>query len=254
MAKKVPIPSIDAERLPVHIAIIMDGNGRWAKNRFLPRVAGHRAGAKAVDRIVMHCRQIGVKALTLYSFSSENWKRPASEVNALMSLLKRYLEKELARMIANGIRLNVIGDLDALPPQARGAVLNGMEKTSGMADMTLTLALSYGSRDEITRAVKKMAQDVKAGLISPGEIDEEFISSRLDTRGIPDPDLLIRSGGDIRLSNFLMWQSAYAELYFTEKLWPDFTGDDITEAVISFQKRERRFGMTGEQTVRKSGR
>lgn len=254
MAKNAPIPPIDTERLPVHIAIIMDGNGRWAKNRLLPRVAGHRAGARAVDRVVMHCCKIGVKNLTLYSFSSENWKRPAGEVNALMSLLKRYLEKELTRMISNGIRLNVIGDLDALPQQAREAVLGGMEKTSGMAEMTLTLALSYGSRDEITRAVKKIARDAKDGLISPGDINEGLISDRLDTHGLPDPDLLIRSGGDIRLSNFLMWQSAYAELYFTEKLWPDFTGDDINDAVASFQKRERRFGMTSEQTARKSGR
>jgi undecaprenyl diphosphate synthase len=254
MAKNAPIPPIDPERLPVHIAIIMDGNGRWAKKRLLPRVAGHRAGAKAVDRIVMHCCKIGVKALTLYSFSSENWKRPEHEVNALMSLLKRYLDKELTRMVANGIRLNVIGDLDSLPPQAKKAVLQVMEKTSGMAQMTLTLALSYGSRDEIARAVKKIAQDAKDGLISPDEISEEFISARLDTCGLPDPDLLIRSGGDIRLSNFLMWQSAYTELYFTDRLWPDFTGDDINDAVISFQKRERRFGMTSEQMSRKGGR
>lgn len=253
MTKDGSTPSIDPERLPAHIAIIMDGNGRWAKNRFLPRAAGHREGAKTVDRIVTYCRQIGVKALTLYSFSSENWRRPRGEINALMGILKRYLNKELARMIEEGIKFNVIGDLGALPAEAKKAVLKTMEKTSGMTDMTLTLALSYGSRDEITRAVKKIAQDAKDGLISPDDVSEDAISARLDTHGLPDPDLLIRSGGDIRLSNFLMWQSAYTELYFTDRLWPDFTAKDIRDAVISFQKRERRFGMTGEQTARRAG-
>jgi undecaprenyl diphosphate synthase len=251
MTKDGPAHSIDPERLPAHIAIIMDGNGRWAKNRLLPRVAGHREGARTVDRIVTSCRQIGVKALTLYSFSSENWRRPKTEVAALMGILKRYLNKELARMIQKGIKFNVIGDMDALPAQAKQAVLETMEKTSAMTEMTLTLALSYGSRDEITRAVKKIAQDAKDGLISPNDINEEAICARLDTHGLPEPDLLIRSGGDIRLSNFLLWQSAYTELYFTDKLWPDFTDKDIRNAIISFQKRERRFGMTGEQATRK---
>jgi undecaprenyl diphosphate synthase len=254
MTKDGSAPSIDPERLPAHIAIIMDGNGRWAKNRLMPRVAGHQAGAKAVDRVVTYCRQACIKALTLYSFSSENWNRPKGEVDALMSLLKRYVDKELARMIEKGIKFNVIGDLDALPPQAQKAVLKAMEKTSAMTGMTLTLALSYGSRNEIARAVKKIAQEAKDGLISTDDINEEAICARLDTHGLPDPDLLIRSGGDIRLSNFLLWQSAYTELYFTEKLWPDFTGKDIRDAVISFQNRERRFGMTGEQATRKSGR
>jgi undecaprenyl diphosphate synthase len=254
MTKDGSAPSIDPERLPAHIAIIMDGNGRWAKNRLMPRVAGHRAGAKAVDRVVTFCRQASIKALTLYSFSSENWNRPKGEVDALMNLLKRYVDKELARMIEKGIKFNVIGDLEALPPEARKAVLTAMEKTSAMAGMTLTLALSYGSRDEIARAVKKIAQDVKDGLISPDDVNEETVNARLDTYGLPDPDLLIRSGGDIRLSNFLLWQSAYTEFYFTEKLWPDFTGKDIRDAIISFQNRERRFGMTGEQATRKGGR
>lgn len=254
MTKDGSAPSIDLERLPAHIAIIMDGNGRWAKNRFMPRVAGHRAGAKAVDRIVTYCRQASIKALTLYSFSSENWNRPKGEVDALMNLLKRYVDKELARMIERGIRFNVIGDLEALPPEAKKSVMKAMKETSSMTGMTLTLALSYGSRNEIARAAKKIAQEVKDGLILPDDINEETISARLDTRGLPDPDLLIRSGGDIRLSNFLLWQSAYTEFYFTEKLWPDFTGKDIRDAVISFQNRERRFGMTGEQTARKRGR
>lgn len=253
MTKDGSIHPIDPGRLPAHIAIIMDGNGRWAKKRFLPRVAGHEAGAKAVDRVVTYCCQIGVKALTLYSFSSENWKRPKIEVSALMRMLKRYVDKELARMVERGIKFNVIGDMDALPAPAKKAVLAAMEKTSAMTGMTLTLALSYGSRDEISRAVKKIAQDAKDGLISPDDISEDTISAKLDTHGLPDPDLLIRSGGDIRLSNFLMWQSAYTELYFTDRLWPDFTGKDIQDAVISFQKRERRFGMTGEQTARRAG-
>ena len=253
MTKDGSTHSINPERLPAHIAIIMDGNGRWAKKRFLPRAAGHEAGAKAVDRVVTHCCQIGVKVLTLYSFSSENWKRPRIEVSALMGILKRYVDKELAHMIEKGIKFNVIGDLDTLPSQAKKAVLRTMEKTAAMTGMTLTLALSYGSRDEIARAVKKIAQNAKDGLISPDDISEDTISARLDTRGLPDPDLLIRSGGDIRLSNFLLWQSAYTELYFTDRLWPDFTGKDIQDAVISFQKRERRFGMTGEQTARRAG-
>ncbi|MBI5814935.1 MAG: isoprenyl transferase [Nitrospinae bacterium] len=238
---------LDLRRLPAHIAIIMDGNGRWAKKRLLPRIAGHRAGVKAVDRVVTFCRETGVGHLTLYSFSSENWKRPAEEVGALMGILREYLERELGRMLKEDIRFNVIGVREDLPGFAREAVESAMERTKNNKGMTLTLALSYGARDEMVRAIRKIAKAARDGALQPEDIGEEHISALLDTGDMPDPDLLIRTSGEVRLSNFMLWQTAYTELYFTDKLWPDFEGRDVAEAIAAFQKRERRFGKTTEQ-------
>lgn len=248
-----PLAGIDTTRLPGHVAVIMDGNGRWARKKGLPRVAGHRAGVKTVDRVVTFSRELGIKALTLYSFSFENWRRPRSEISALMGILKKYLAKELPRMMKESIRFNTIGRLDLLPDAAREAVHDASVKTKDNDGMTLTLALSYGSRDEITRAAARLARDVREGLVRPEEIDEEKLSSYLDTRDLPDPDLLIRTSGELRISNFLLWQIAYTELYFTDKLWPDFTAEDMADAIISYQQRERRFGGTAEQAARRGG-
>lgn len=238
---------IDTARLPKHIAIIMDGNGRWARKRMLPRIAGHHAGVKTVDRIVTFCRKLGIEALTLYSFSSENWRRPQTEIGALMNILREYTQKELSRMLQENIRLNVIGRLEDIPQFAAEEVRSAMMKTKNNTGMTLTLALSYGSRDEIARAIRKIARDAADGLIKPEELDEEKISFYMDTNGLPDPDLLVRTSGELRISNFLLWQIAYTELYFTEKLWPDFMEEDLAEAILSYQKRERRYGRTTEQ-------
>lgn len=247
MAANNPISKIDTNRLPEHIAIIMDGNGRWAKQKKLPRMAGHYAGVKAVDRVVTYCRKIGVKALTLYSFSSENWKRPKDEVNILMEILREYVVKELDKMAKEDIRLNVIGRLEDLPAIAKEPVADAVLKTRNNRSMTLTLALSYGSRDEIVGATRKMGRDLLDGLIRLEEIDEKKFSSYMDTKDLPDPDLLIRTSGELRISNFLLWQIAYTELYFTDKLWPDFEAKDIADAILSFQTRERRYGKTTEQ-------
>lgn len=244
---------IDKSRLPKHIAIIMDGNGRWAKSRRLPRIAGHRAGVKTVDRIVTYCRELGIKALTLYSFSSENWSRPEDEVGALMKILKEYVVKELNRMLKEDIRLNVIGRFNDIPSFAREAVADAMQKTAENKGMVLNLALSYGARDEITRAVKNIGRDVREGLLHVDDIDENKISSYLDTKDLPDPDLLIRTSGEERISNFMLWQIAYTELYFSEKLWPDFDAQDMAEAILTYQTRERRYGKTTEQLAGKKG-
>ncbi|MDH4184536.1 MAG: isoprenyl transferase [Nitrospinota bacterium] len=240
-------PRPDPARMPGHIAIIMDGNGRWARQKGLPRIEGHRAGVKVVDRVVSYCRSAGIKALTLYSFSSENWNRPSSEVGALMKILKAYVTKELSRMLKENIRFNAVGALDNLPGFAREAVLEAMESTKNNDGMTLTLALSYGAREEIAAAARRMAQDVKNNILSPDDIDENIFSRYLYTHGLPDPDLLIRTSGELRISNFLLWQIAYTELYFTPKLWPEFTPTDVEEAIVSFQARQRRFGLTGDQ-------
>ncbi|MFQ5559275.1 MAG: isoprenyl transferase [Nitrospinota bacterium] len=240
---------IDLSRLPEHIAVIMDGNGRWAKKRLLPRIAGHRSGVKTVDRIVTLCREIGIQALTLYSFSLENWSRPASEVNGLMKILQEFLKKELSRMLDQGIRFNTIGNIDSLPDFARDVVYDATQKTKKNNEMVLTLALSYGSRMEIVNAAKRLAKDVKERGLDPDAIDEKVFQSRLYTNDLPEVDLLIRTSGEIRISNFLLWQIAYTELYFTEKLWPDFQKEDLLSAVKVFQERERRFGKTGEQLV-----
>ncbi len=238
---------IDKNSLPEHIAIIMDGNGRWAKKRLRPRIFGHREGVKTVDRVTSFCRELGIKALTLYSFSSENWLRPPDEISALMSILKEYLERELARMLKENIRFNTIGNIDALPDYAKSAVLSAMEKTAQNDGMVLTLALSYGSRDEILHATKQIAEKVRSGAIKISEIDEKLFSSSLFTSDLPEPDLLIRTSGELRISNFMLWQMAYTELYFTDKLWPEISKDDMRLAIIDFQKRRRRFGKTDEQ-------
>ncbi|VAX27358.1 Undecaprenyl diphosphate synthase [hydrothermal vent metagenome] len=241
---------IDLARLPGHVAIIMDGNGRWAKKNFLPRVEGHRRGVKAVDRIVTLCRNLDIKALTLYAFSDENWNRPELEISALMKILDFYLKKELARMQEENIRFNTIGRIDDLPEDIQKIIQNAREATQNNDGMVLTLALSYGGRQEIVDAAKKVAENVKAGFLEVDEIDASLFASYLSSHPLPDPDLLIRTSGELRVSNFLLYQIAYTELHYTPVLWPDFSEDDFLEAVIDFQKRERRFGLIQEQIVK----
>lgn len=239
--------NIDITCLPRHVAIIMDGNGRWAKSRKKPRLYGHKVGADSVRDIVETCREIGIRYLTLYAFSSENWQRPAQEVTGLMSILKRYLEAELPRMQKNDIRLMSIGNRQRLPESVREVLVNAIEVTAGNSQLTLNLALSYGGRDELVRAVKKIVQSCRDGHLDVEAISEETISEHLDTAAMPDPDLLIRTGGEARLSNFLLWQLSYAEIYFTEIMWPDFRREIFLQALQNYQARERRFGRTGEQ-------
>lgn len=241
------LKQIDHEKLPRHIAIIMDGNGRWAKKRFLPRMAGHRAGAKTVDRIVTQCRKLGIKALTLYSFSDENWNRPKKEINTLMALLRDYLRKELDHMIKEDIRFNTIGHIEELPLFAQKLIKEVEEKTKDKEKMVLTLALSYGSQREIVDTVKKIAEKVKKGTISLDAITPDLFSQELYTSDLPEPDLLIRTSGELRISNYLLYQIAYTELYFTEILWPDFNENQLLKAIIEFQRRVRRYGLTTEQ-------
>lgn len=242
-------PLLDPKKLPRHLAIIMDGNGRWAKLRSLPRIAGHQQGVESVREVVRTCREIGVKFLTLYAFSQENWQRPPGEVNALMGLLSDYLEKELAEMLANGISLRTIGEIKRLPRPVYEVLLRTIKQTESNQNMVLTLALSYSSRDEIVRAAREIARRAKQGILLPEEINEEYISHTLDTAtaGLPDPDFLIRTSGEYRISNFLLWQMAYAENYITDVLWPDFRREDLIRALLDYQERERRFGRTGEQ-------
>ena len=231
-----------ATRLPAHVAIIMDGNGRWAKQRQLSRVKGHEKGAEAVRTTVRTCRELGVPFLTLYAFSTENWQRPKTEVNALMGLLRRFLEAELRELLKNGIRLHVIGRRERLPGNVQKALAAAVQETRQNSALQLNLALSYGGRDEITRAAQSLAVEVQAGRLRPADITEELLSARLDTAGIPDPDLLIRTGGDMRVSNFLLWQLAYTEIFVTPTLWPDFTPELFQQILNDFQSRERRFG------------
>ena len=246
-------PQIDLARLPRHVGIIMDGNGRWAKKRFLPRIAGHREGVKAVDRVVSHARRMGIKALTLYSFSSENWNRPRSEIEALMEILGEYLKRELRRMSREDIRFNAIGHLEELPEFAQDIIRSSTAETAQRQGMVLTLALSYGSRQEIVDAAKKIAYEVRAGKIEPENVEESDIARFLYTTDLPELDLLIRTSGEIRLSNYLLWQAAYAELYFTDVYWPDFEEKDLEEAVHTFQSRIRKFGLTEDQTLAQNG-
>ncbi len=243
---------IDYQKLPRHIAIIMDGNGRWAKQHAMGRIRGHRKGAQAVNTTVTACREIGISYLTLFAFSSENWGRPAEEVHALMSLLEDYLDKETKKLQKQEIRLTTIGDTNRLTAPVREKLLNVIDLTKNNKKMTLNLALSYGSRDEILLAVKKIARESKEGKLSDGEINQETFSKYLFTREMPDPDLLIRTSGEYRISNFLLWQCAYAELYFTDVLWPDFGKDDLLKAISVYQRRERRFGLTSEQVTGES--
>jgi undecaprenyl diphosphate synthase len=233
--------------IPRHIAVIMDGNGRWAKARGLDRTQGHRAGTDSARRIVRLCGELGVEHLTLYTFSSENWKRPPLEVRALMSLLIEMVHREVDDLNRNNVRLNAVGDLSQLPQKTREALEEGMAKTAANTGLQLHLAISYGSRAEIVEAAKRLARAAMTGRIGPEEINEELVSKHLFTAGIPDPDLMIRTGGDRRISNFLMWQLAYAELWFSDVLWPDFGEEQLKEAFESFGSRERRFGMISEQ-------
>lgn len=228
--------------VPRHIAIIMDGNGRWAQARGLPRAAGHEAGATSVREVVRTARELGVEALTLYSFSTENWGRPKQEVRALMSLLERYLVEETEELLSRGIRLRAIGELDRLPASVRLLLRTAEGMTSRNSGMELCLALSYGGRAEITSAVREIAREVAAGRLRPDQIDESAIQARLYTRGLPDPDLLIRTSGDVRVSNFLLWQIAYSEIYVTETAWPDFRRPEMLAAIADYGKRQRRYG------------
>ena len=237
-------------RLPRHVAIIMDGNGRWAQNHSLPRIEGHWAGVKVVDRIVTLSRELKLEALTLYSFSDENWNRPSVEINTLMKILDFYLKKELKRMKDQNIRFNTIGHVEDLPESIQNLISHTIEETSRNTGMILTLALSYGGRQEIIDAVKKIAKQVRLGQVRPEEIDLSLFESFLSTYPISDPDLIIRTSGERRISNFLLYQSAYTELHFNNVLWPDFSNDDFLSAIIDFQSRDRRFGMTQEQIVK----
>ncbi len=233
--------------MPRHVAIIMDGNGRWAVNRGLPRVAGHKRGAETVRRITEACRHLEIDVLTLYAFSDENWGRPREEVGFLMNMLGSFLRAEIATMKANGIRFRTIGRIERLPAAARKWVEKAVAETAGNTRMILNLALSYGGRGEILEAIKRMS----AAGANAEDLNEEVFSSYLDTGGLPDPDLIIRTSGEKRISNFLLWQAAYAELYFTDTLWPDFSEQELHAAIIDYQGRQRRFGLTQEQLARK---
>lgn len=241
------LEKIQKEKLPLHIAVIMDGNGRWAKQKGLFRSLGHERGTKAVREIVEACAELPIPYLTLYAFSTENWNRPKLEVDTLMKLLVSSLKKEIKTLQDNNIKLNAIGNLEALPKKANRELMEVIKQTKNNSRMTLTLALSYGSREEITKTIKEISVKVKNNLISPQDIDESFINSHLYTQDLPDVDLLIRTSGEQRISNFLLWQIAYAELYFTETLWPDYRKDHLFEAILEYQNRERRFGKTSEQ-------
>ncbi len=241
------LPLIDPACIPRHVAIIMDGNGRWAQKRHQPRLFGHKAGVESVREVVETARKIGVEILTLYAFSSENWKRPASEVTGLMSFLKSYVQAELSGMLQNNIRFTCIGELERLPQEVREVLEHAMAETESNTELVLNLALSYGSRSEITRAVKRIAAACVAGSLSADQIDDELFGSYLDTAGMVDPDLLIRTGGEARLSNFLLWQVSYSEIYFTDMMWPDFRADAFLQAIADYQQRERRFGRISAQ-------
>lgn len=242
---------IDRTRLPRHIAVIMDGNGRWAKQQGQNRIFGHRNGVKAVRETSEACAELGVEYLTLYAFSTENWSRPQMEVSALMNLLLKTTGTELKTLLENDIRLFTIGDLSSLPKSVAKNLQDTIEKTAHCKRMQLTLALSYSGKSEITQAVKSIAAKVQNGTLSPDAINEEFISNQLYTAGMPDPELLIRTSGEKRISNFLLWQLAYAEFYFTDIFWPQFNKEELYKAIYEFQNRERRFGKTSEQLVSK---
>ncbi|MFH1019344.1 MAG: isoprenyl transferase [Pseudomonadota bacterium] len=247
------MPKFDIAALPRHIAIIMDGNGRWAEQQGKPRIMGHRAGVESVQDIVRTARELGIGVLTLYAFSTENWKRPPLEVQALMGLLKSFLESELATMVRNNVSLRCLGQKDRIPPEVRKVMERVIQETAGNSGLILNLALSYGGRSEITQAVQAIAKKCVDGTLTPEEIDQGVLEQHLYTAGLPDPDLMIRTGGETRLSNFLLWQASYAELYFTEILWPDFRKQDLLTAILDFQKRQRRFGTTGEQAEQTPG-
>ncbi len=239
---------IDKDKIPVHVAVIMDGNGRWAKRKGKERVVGHQHGVKAVREVTEAAAELGVKYLTLFAFSTENWQRPSDEVNALMSLLVTTLNAEISTLMENNIKLRTIGNLDIMPAQVRKNLMKTIDRTAENKGMTLILALSYSARWEIAKAAREMARDATEGKLNVDSIDELLFSEYLQTKDIPDPDILIRTSGEYRISNFLLWQIAYTELYFTKKLWPDIRKKDLVKAIIDYQRRERRFGRISEQT------
>ncbi|MDH6354154.1 undecaprenyl diphosphate synthase [Dysgonomonas sp. PH5-45] len=241
------LEKINKERLPRHIAIIMDGNGRWAKLQGKERFEGHKEGVVSVRKVIEAATELKVPYVTLYTFSTENWNRPEEEIRALMALMVQAIANETPDLIKNNIRLQTIGDIDRLPEETRASLNKCIQDTSSSTGLTLVLALSYSSRWEITNATKQIATDVKNGKLDADSITEDTISNYLTTRSIPDPDLLIRTGGEFRISNFLLWQTAYTEFYFTDTLWPDFRGEALYAAIINYQARERRFGKTSEQ-------
>jgi undecaprenyl diphosphate synthase len=242
---------VDLTRIPQHVAIIMDGNGRWARKHGKNRIFGHSSGVNSVRETSEGCAELGVKYLTLYAFSTENWSRPITEVTALMMLLLKTIKAELKTLLKNDIRLKVIGDISKLPAGVAKELADAMKRTANNKRMDLILALNYSGRSEITRAVKEISLRVEKGEIAPDSITEELISNNLYTAGIPDPELLIRTSGEMRVSNFMLWQLAYAEYFFTEVFWPEFTREELYKAIIDFQNRERRFGKTSEQLVTK---
>jgi len=252
-SKKVGIPAaemketIDRNNIPQHIAVIMDGNGRWAKQKGAMRIFGHRNAIQAVREAIEGSGELGVKYLTLFSFSTENWSRPKEEVEALMDLLVQTIVAETELMMKNDVRLNAIGDLESLPKSTYDKLIEVMKQTSANTGLTVNLALSYSGQWELTKAAQRIAQKVSEGKLSPGEITQQTLADHLDTAGIPDPELMIRTSGEYRISNFLLWQLAYTELYFTEVLWPDFRKEHLIAAIEDYRKRERRFGKTGEQ-------
>jgi undecaprenyl diphosphate synthase len=241
--------NIDSSNLPEHIAVIMDGNGRWAKGKGAERIFGHRNAVEAVNAVTEGCAELGIKYLTLYAFSTENWARPKIEIDALMELLVNTLRKELKRLNENNIRLRTIGDLDHLPQDCRQNLLDAAEATKKNTGLTLLVALSYSGRWEIVQAVKKIVIDTAAGRVTPSMVTESLVASYLETAGIPDPELLIRTSGELRLSNFLLWQVAYTEIFITKTLWPDFRKEDLYGAICEYQKRDRRFGKVMERTA-----
>ncbi|MEO8358893.1 MAG: isoprenyl transferase [Vicinamibacteria bacterium] len=234
--------AIDFDRLPRHIAVIMDGNGRWAKSRFLPRLEGHRAGVESVRSVVETAARLGLQALTVYAFSTENWKRPTDEVSGLMGLLKLYIRRELKTLKDNNIRFGVVGGLDGLPKDVADELRRGIEETSSMTGLQFSLALNYSGRSELTDVVRRIAEAAKDGTLDPSTIDESVVERHLFTAHLPEPDLLIRTSGEMRVSNFLLWQIAYAEIWVTDVLWPDFRRRHLLQAIVDFQKRERRYG------------
>lgn len=240
---------IDLSKLPKHIAIIMDGNGRWAKNRNMPRVFGHKNGVTSVREVSEACAELGVECLTLYAFSAENWGRPTLEVNALMALLVETVKKELSTLNKNNIKLTAIGDLSKLPSKTYNTLMQGINNTKDNTRMTLNLALNYSARNEMIRATQRIAEQVQSGKLDVAAITHATIQDQLDTKNLPDPELLIRTSGEQRISNFLLWQIAYSELYFTETYWPDFRREDLYAAIHDYQLRERRFGKISEQVT-----
>ncbi len=252
LSEKRLVALLDKGRLPQHVAIIMDGNGRWAEMRGLPRIAGHREGIRSVKEAVTTCRKLGIYALTIYAFSLENWRRPQQEIRELMSLLKEYLKKELPILMRHGIRFRTIGRIERLPESVIRQIAEAEAATRGNDKMVLTIALSYGGRTEIVDAVRKMLVDFQRGILTLDQVDEVRLSHYLSTAGLPDPDLMIRTSGEARISNFLLWQMAYTELYFTKTLWPDFRRPDFLRALLNFQSRKRRFGLVQGQIKKQS--